>query len=88
MLEFNSDYPSLKRIDIFVKTYKELGQDFPLFIYFFRRIKEERLDKKQDIIDLLQNRNNLKDIDRILELYHNHISELKTRKSALEQEIK
>ena len=42
---------------------------------------------KQDITELLQNRNKLKDLGEEIEFYHNHISELKSRKSILEQEV-
>lgn len=35
----------------------------------------------------MQNRNNLKDLSEEIEFYHNRISELKARKSALEQEV-
>ena len=46
-------------MDWLVKTYKELGQDFPLFIHLSRRTKEEGLNR-QNIIEILQNKNNLK----------------------------
>ena len=33
VLDFYNDYLKLSRMDILVKIYKELGQDFPLFIH-------------------------------------------------------
>jgi hypothetical protein len=54
--------------------------------HLYRKIKEEGLSK-QDITELLQNKNISKDLRYELRLYHNRISELISRKSALEQEI-
>jgi transposase len=86
VLDFFSEYLKLTKMDILVKIYKELGQDFPLLIHLYRRIKEEGLTKKQ-ITEILQYKNKLKDLCYELRLYHNRISELKSRKSDLEQEI-
>jgi hypothetical protein len=86
VLDFFSEYLKLTRMNILVKIYKELGQDFPLFIHLYKRIKEEGWDKN-DIAEILQNKNNLKDACYELQGYHKRISELKDRKSALEQEI-
>ena len=51
-------------------------------MHLLRRVKEE-VSNRQDIIEILQNKNNLKDVCYGLECYHNCISELKTRKSTL-----
>lgn len=86
VLNFFSDYLMLTKMDILVKIYKELGQDFPLFIPLYKRAKEEGLNK-EEITEILQNKNKLKDICYELGFYHTRISELKDTKSALEQEV-
>src|SRR3954447_14095474 len=62
VLDFYSDYLSLTRMDSLVKIYKELGQDFPLLMHLLKRIKKEGLDK-QDIAELLHNKNKLMDLN-------------------------
>jgi hypothetical protein len=73
-------------MEILAKIYKKLEKDFPLFIYLYRRIKKEGLTKKE-ITEILQYKNKLKDLCYELEFHHNRISELKSKKLALEQEI-
>jgi transposase len=82
------DYLALKRMEILVEIYPEilLNYNWNLFYHLYRKIKEEGLDK-QDVTEILQNKNISKDLKYELRLYHNRISELKDRKSALEQEI-
>ena len=72
VLDFYSEYLSLTRMDWLVKVYKEFGQDFPLLMHLLKRIKKERLNK-QDIADLLQNKNKLMDLNEQVEFYNNHI---------------
>ena len=57
-----------------------------LFIYPYHRVKKEGLNK-QEITEILQYKNKLKDLCHELEYYYNRISELKYRKLAFEQEI-
>jgi hypothetical protein len=83
VLDFFNDYLKLTRMDILCKIYKELGQDFPLFIHLFNGIKKEGLNK-QEITEIVQNKNKLKDLKYELTLYNNRISELKSIKLALE----
>ncbi len=52
--------------------YDELKDDLPTFIHLYRRIKKEGLTK-QDIADLLQNQQRLKDMEERVELYLEHI---------------
>lgn len=48
---------------------------------------EEKGFNKDTISDLLKKQYSTEDLDKILVFYHNRISELKSRKLALEQEI-
>ena len=58
------------------------------FLLLHKSTKEKDLDNKQDItIEILQNINNLKHLGQEIKFYHNRISELKERKSVLEQEV-
>ena len=72
VLDFYSEYLSLTRMNWLVKIYNELKNDFPLFLHLYNRIKKERLNK-QDIADLLQNKNKLIDLNEQVEFYNNHI---------------
>lgn len=72
-------------MDWLVKIYKEFRQNFSFFLHLFSKVKKEGWNNKQDIaIEILQNRNKLKDLGEEIEFYHNRISELKSRKSVLE----
>jgi hypothetical protein len=81
-------YLSLKGMDTLVETYPEILQSYnwDIFYQLYRKIKEEGLSKA-DITELLQNKNISKDLKYELRLYHNRISELESRKSALERQI-
>ena len=87
VLDFYNDYLKLSRMDILVKIYKELGQDFPLFIHLFNRIKKEGLLNKQDITDLVKNYFVLKEMVSKIGIYSNYIREYQLHKQLLEQEI-
>jgi len=87
VLDFYNDYLKLTRMDILVKIYKELGQDFPLFIHLFNRINKEGLLNKQDITDLVKNYFVLKELVSKIEIYSNYIREYQLHKQLLEQEI-
>ena len=86
VLDIYSDYLMLTRMNILVKVYAELKNDFPLFLHLFRRIKKERLNK-QNITELLQNQNKLLDLNEQVSYYNNHLYLLKSKKYNLEQEI-
>ncbi|MGN6622997.1 MAG: hypothetical protein ACTHKK_02525 [Candidatus Nitrosocosmicus sp.] len=88
VIQYYEDYLSLKRMNILVDIYPEVLQKYNwnIFYHLYRKIKEEGLSK-QDITDLIQNKNISKDLSYELEFYHKRISELKSRKLALEQEI-
>src|SRR5690242_10511821 len=72
VLDFYSEYLSLTRMDWLVKIFKELEKDFPLFLHLYNRVKKEGLNK-QDITDLLQNKNKLVDLNEQVEFYNDHI---------------
>jgi len=69
-----------------VKIYKDLKKDFPLFIYLYRRMKKEGLNK-QDIATLLKNQQDLKSMEHRVDLYSDFIKEQQLQKQYLEQEI-
>jgi hypothetical protein len=86
VLDFYSDYLSLTRMDWLVKVYKEFGQDFPLLMHLFNRIKKEGLDNKQMISDLVKNQLTLKEMEIRIKIYSNYIGEQQFKKKMLEQE--
>ena len=58
------------------------NENMPWYI----QVKEEGLNK-QDVTDLLQSKNISKDLREDITFYHKCISELKSRKLALEHEV-
>ena len=65
---------------------QDLKHDFPFFIYLYRRIKKERLNKK-DIATILKNHQELKFMDCRVKLYNDFIRGQQLQKQQLEQEI-
>ena len=68
VLNYYEDYLILVRTNNFMTIYDELKDDFPTIIHLYRRIKKEELTK-QDITDLLQNQQRLRDMEKRVELY-------------------
>jgi hypothetical protein len=71
-LNYYEDYLILVRTNSFVAIYDDLKDDLPIFIHIYRRIKKEKLTK-QDITNLLQNQQRLKDMEKRVDLYLEHI---------------
>jgi transposase len=86
VLDFYSEYLSLTRMDWLVKIYNELKSDFPLFMHLFRWVQKEGFNKNA-ISELLKKQYSIECLDRIVAFYHYRISELKSRKSDLEQDV-
>ena len=64
----------------------DLKNDFPLFIHLFRRIKQEGLNK-QDITNLLESQNNLKEMENRIISANRLLTALNSEKIKLEKEI-
>jgi transposase len=86
VLNFHADYLRLVRMDGLVKIYNDLRNDFPPFFQLYRRIKKEGLGKG-DITELVENQQDLKFLERRVELYNEHIREQQSQKTQLENEI-
>ena len=86
VLYYYEDYLRLLKMGWLFKIYKDLRKDFPLFIYLYKRIKKEGLDK-QDITILVKNQQRLKYLDHRVELYNDFIRWQQLQKQQLEQEI-
>ena len=69
-----------------VKIYNDLKNDFPLFIYLYKRVRKEGLNKK-DISILLKSQQELKFMERRVDLYNDFIRGQQLQKQQLEQEI-
>jgi hypothetical protein len=70
-----------------VKIYNDLKNDFPIFFYLYHRIKKEGLNKK-DVVILLKSQQDLKFMERRVELYNDFIRGQQRQKHQLENEIK
>jgi hypothetical protein len=83
---YYSDYLDLTNRKKLTNIYSELKNDFSLFLYLFRRIKKEGLNK-QDITDLLENQNKLKEMVTRVTASNRLLAGLNSDKLKLEQEI-
>jgi len=87
VLFYYGDYLRLLKMGWLIKIYKDLKNDFPLFIYLYKRIKKEGLLNKKDITTLLKSQQDLKFMERRVELYSEFIIGQQLQKQQLEQEI-
>ena len=81
------DYLRSMNMKNLVDIYKEIGPDLSLFLYLYRQIKKEGLNK-QEIADLIQNQRKFIDLKKSIELLYNHISYLEKEKEELRERIK
>ena len=86
VLYYYEDYLRLLKMGWLVKIYKDLKKDFTLFIYLYKRIKKEGLNK-HDITDLVKNQQDLEFMERRVDLYADFIRGQQLQKQPLEQEI-
>jgi hypothetical protein len=84
---YYSDYLDLTNRKKLTNIYSELKNDFSLFLYLFRRIKKEGLNK-QDITDLLENQNKLKEMENRIISANRLLTALNSEKLNLEKEIR
>ncbi len=85
VLYYYKDYLRLVNMKRLVAIYEELNDEMPLFLHLYRRIKKERLNK-QDITDIIEYQRQLKDLDKKVDFYNNHIEGLIKRIVKLENE--
>jgi transposase len=86
VLDYHEDYLRLVKMNSLIGIYKNLKDDFPLFIHLYRRIKKEGLNK-ESITKLLDNQNKLIEFDKCIDIYNNRIQEQILQKASLEKEI-
>ncbi len=83
---FYSDYLNLTNRTYLINIYSELKNDFPLFLHLFRRIKKESLNK-QDITELLESQNELKEMVKRVTAANRLLASLNSDKLQLGKEI-
>ncbi len=86
VLEYHGDYLRLIRMNSLLGIYKDLNDDFPLFLHLYRLIKKEGLNK-QAIANLLENQNKLEDVEQRVVLYNKFLQGQQLQKQQLEREI-
>jgi hypothetical protein len=84
VLNFHEDYLRLEKMNGLVKTYNYLRNDFPIFFHLYRLIKKEGLGK-EGIIELVENQQDLKFLERRVDLYTKHIRRQQLQAKQLEQ---
>lgn len=87
VLYYYKDYLRLINKRRLVTVYEELKDDLPLFLHPYRRIKKERLTK-QDVTDIIEYQSRVKDLDKKVDFYNNHIKGLMTQIESLENKYK
>jgi hypothetical protein len=87
VLNCHSEYLRLVRMDGLAFIYRELKNDFPKSFHLYRRIKKEGLSK-EDKTELVENQQDLKFLERRVELYNEHIRKQQSQKIQLENEVK
>ena len=86
VLDFYGDYLRLVKMNHLVDTYEGLRDDWPLFVYIYKRIKKEGLNKEQ-ITDLVENEQRLVDLKQRVMLYNEFMRGQQLEKQQLEKEI-
>jgi hypothetical protein len=86
VLDYHGDYLRLVKMNSLMGIYKNLKDDFPLFIHLYRRIKNEGLNK-ESITKLIENQNKLVELDECVNIYNARIQDLRLEKLNLEREI-
>jgi hypothetical protein len=86
VLSYYKNYLRLNDMFKLVNLYHKLGEDLPLFLHLFDRVKKEGLTR-EEITDMLQSQRNVSDMQETLIWLNNHIPELWREKQELEQEI-
>ena len=81
------DYLRLMNMKNLVDIYNEIGSDLSLFLYLYRQIKKEGLNK-QEIAELIQNQRKFIDLKKAIDLLHNHINYLRKEEEELKESIK
>lgn len=81
------DYLRSMNMKNLVGIYNEIGPDLPIFLYLYRQVNKEGLNK-QEIADLIQNQRKFVDLKKSVELLYNHITYLEKEKEELNEHIK
>ena len=63
---YYEEYLRLLKMGWLVKIYKDLRKDFPMFIYIYKRVKKESLNK-HDITVLVKNYRQFKEMEHKVE---------------------
>ena len=86
VLNFYNDYLDLMKMSWLVHIYNDLKKDFDLFLHLYNRIKKEGL-RKQDITTLVKSQQELKFMEKRVDMYGDVIRDLHLQKQQIEKEI-
>ncbi len=86
VLDFYEDYLRLLSMGGLVTMYDDLGNDITLFFYLYSRIKKEGLEM-DDVKELLEEQQELKVLQKRVELFNDHIKWQKEQIKQLDQAI-
>ncbi len=86
VLDFYADYLRLLSMGGLVTMYHDLGNDITLLFYLYSRIKKEGLEM-DDVKELLEEQQELKVLQKRVELYNDHIRWQKEQIKQLDQAL-
>ncbi len=86
VLDFYADYLRLLSMGGLVTIYQDLGNDMTLLFYLYSRIKKEGLEM-DDVKELLEEQQELKVLQKRVELFNDHIKWQKEQMKQLDQAI-
>ncbi len=86
VLDFYADYLRLLSMGGLVTMYNDVGNDITLFFYLYSRIKKEGLEM-DDVKELLEEQQELKVLQKRVELFNDHIKWQKEQIKQLDQAI-
>jgi transposase len=84
---YHCDYLRLMNMKNLVDIYNEIGSELSLFLYLYKIVKKEGLNK-QEIVELIQNQRKFVDLKKTIVLLHNDISYFRKEKEELGEYIK
>ncbi|ALI36872.1 hypothetical protein NMY3_02682 [Candidatus Nitrosocosmicus oleophilus] len=82
------DYQRLQELNDFIQLYRDLGDDRPLFILLYKRMKAEGLWSKKEILRIVSVESDLKDLAYKVEEECKEIGRLNLLKLQLEDRIR
>jgi hypothetical protein len=87
VISLHSDYLRLSNMDKLMSIFREMGDEIDLLEWLYKKLKWFGLANKDDIYDILEKEENLKNMDKVLYETAGEIGRLSSIKMQLEKDI-